>query len=72
MSNEETNATIDAAFEKQTASERKFCEEMEFTKNKYGVYLYESQKGGHSSFNLVAILEKYKEWLIENNILQKI
>jgi hypothetical protein len=45
--------------------EIQFCEELDFSKNENGQYIFQS-KDGRVSINLPFILEDYKQWLIEN------
>lgn len=53
-----------------TQDERRFIKEMDmFTTNEHGVYIYKSTDGTNS-FNLVEILRDYREWLMENNIVE--
>jgi hypothetical protein len=49
-------------------TEEQFCEENDLVKNEHGAYAYVS-KDGSSHINLAAILEDYKEWLIEKRIV---
>lgn len=54
--------------EETVINEEKFCKELEFVTNEHGVYIYKSQNLV-SSINLPYILRHYKDWLIENNIV---
>ncbi len=51
-------------------NENTFCKEHGFIKNEHGVYLYVS-KNGEDAFNLTAVLEDYKEWIIKNKIVSE-
>lgn len=48
-----------------------FCEERGFQKTTEGVFIYVS-KNGMEYMNLPAILNDYKDWLIENNIVKNV
>jgi hypothetical protein len=45
-----------------------YCEENEMVKNEHGVFIYKSSDGSQS-IDLVSILHDYKEYLIENNLI---
>lgn len=47
----------------------RFCEESEFVANEHGVYIYTSTNGANS-LNLAAICNNYKDWLIEQEIVE--
>jgi hypothetical protein len=67
METEKLNKMLDDL----TENEVKFCEEMEFEKNEHGVYIYQSSNG-RSSMNLPFILQHYKEWLIEMELVREV
>lgn len=61
---------LDKFFEELIKNEVEFCEEMGFEKNEYGVYIYKSSNG-NSSMNVPMVLQHYKEWLIENELVRE-
>jgi hypothetical protein len=52
-------------------NEIKFCNEIDCEKNEHGQFIYESTNG-YSRMNLPYILQQYKEWLIDNDIVREI
>lgn len=52
-------------------NELDFCEEIECEKNEHGQFIYKSENGV-SSLNLPFILEEYKQWLLDNNIVKNV
>ena len=66
------NNEINEFFGKLTKDEVRFCEEvLEADKNEHGVYVYESTNT-KSKINLVLVLQHYKEWLQDENILKSL
>ena len=59
------------SIEEQLKNEMKFCVENDFVKNDHQQYIYNSTDGV-SSINLPFILNDYKDWLIENDILKEL
>lgn len=49
--------------------ELKYLEQEEFEKNEFGVFIYVSKNGNHI-ISIDAILEEYKNYLINNKILK--
>ena len=50
-------------------NEIEFCEECGMEKNEFGNYIYKSSSGS-DLINLPAILNDYKDWLIDQNIVK--
>ena len=48
--------------------EIEFCNEIDCEKNEHGQFIYKSTNGV-SSFNLPYILQEYKQWLIDNKVV---
>jgi hypothetical protein len=62
---------LDAHFKELTKYEVQFLNEEGGEINEHGAYFYQSQNGNH----LIALdmfLASYKQWLIDNNIIQLI
>jgi len=49
--------------------ELEFCKEIECEKNEHNQFIYIS-KNGDSSMNLPYVLQDYKQWLIDKNIVK--
>lgn len=66
-----TKEELDKFFEELIKNEVEFCRELGLEKNEHGVYIYESSNG-NSSMNVPMVLQHYKEWLIENELVREL
>ena len=67
---EKTKEELDSIFKELLKHETEFCEENEYQKNEHGSYIYVSSNG-NSSIRLDMVLNSYKQWLIETNIVKE-
>jgi hypothetical protein len=66
----EEREKLDAFNEEYTKNEVKFLEENGAETNEHGVYIYESKSGNHS-VNMAYYLRHYRDFLIDNKILNE-
>jgi hypothetical protein len=71
MAVEYSQEQLDSHFKELTKYEVQFLNENDGQKNEHGAYCYQSQNGNHL-IALEMFLASYKQWLLNNNIVQLI